>query len=253
MNNPVGGTFDKVDAILDAYSQLRISGITVTPSPEDLELALNRLEGMAAEWFERNINANYKFEDQPDPNSPSGVRLGFKQAFATNLALRLVPDFNKQLGPVLAGQARQSLSNLSASSAREILKQIPYPTRQAVGSGNEVKYARWYRFYSGNNGAPSSSKTNQMFIGDADSFVEHFEAYLNDNETIASFDISSTSGLDIQSSAISGSDITYDIEVTSPSESEGSAQYVVITITTDAARVETRVIWFETTRRPRTP
>ncbi len=39
----------KVDILNDAYSKIRISGLTVTPTPPDLELSLNRLESMMSE------------------------------------------------------------------------------------------------------------------------------------------------------------------------------------------------------------
>ncbi|MEE9311617.1 MAG: hypothetical protein V3V10_04315, partial [Planctomycetota bacterium] len=66
----------KGDTINSAYSRMRISGITAQPTPEDLEVALERMEGMAARWFKKNINTGYNFEDEPDPNSPTGLDAG---------------------------------------------------------------------------------------------------------------------------------------------------------------------------------
>jgi hypothetical protein len=67
----------KVDLISGAYSKLRISGLTVQPTPEDLELALTRLENTMAEIEgARNICLGYNFEDQPDPNSVSNIPIG---------------------------------------------------------------------------------------------------------------------------------------------------------------------------------
>ena len=60
----------KGDIINEAYALIRISGITSQPTPEELEKALDRLESMAEEFFGRNINVNYAFEDEPDPNTP---------------------------------------------------------------------------------------------------------------------------------------------------------------------------------------
>ena len=76
-----GGVTDKVDIILGAYSQLRISGITRSPTPEDLETALCRLENMAAEWDTVGTSVGYNFEDEPDPNSNSGIKRGYRHAF----------------------------------------------------------------------------------------------------------------------------------------------------------------------------
>lgn len=252
MNNPVGGTFDKIDAIVDAYSQLRISGLTVEPTPEALETALDRLESMAAEWFERNICCGYQFEDEPDPNTPTGVRRGFKQAFATNLAVRLVPDFNKQVPATLFAQATQSLSNLSAVSAADRIKQVQYPSRMSRGSGNTLRYNRWARFYRLSGAAAANCKVNRMYIGDIGTFVEHFDAYLTDGETIASFSIVADTGVSITGSSNTDQDVNYTVEATGGSDGSavGESRQVTIVITTSSGRVTTRVIQFELTPRP---
>ena len=67
----------KGDIINRAFSALRISGITADPSPEDLELALGKLENMAAELAGRNIHTNFAFEDDPDPNTPHNMERKF--------------------------------------------------------------------------------------------------------------------------------------------------------------------------------
>ena len=249
MNNPFGGTFLKIDAINDAYSQLRISGLTVAPTPEDLEIALDRLEGMASEWAERNICSQYNFEDEPDPNSDTNVKRGFKQAFATNLAIRLIPDFGKAVDPILSAQASQSLSNLSARSAYDRIKKAEYPTRQPLGSGNTLRWYRWRRFYWSGAVAPTSCKTVTMFIDDVDDFVEHFDAYLNldDNESLSQVDFTMDSGLSLESSSFDAVDVNYRIKAIS---NNGGTQQLVIVVTTSTGRVETRIINFELQRRP---
>ena len=57
----------KADIIADAYSQMRISGLTVEPTPEDLELALVRLENMGAEFESRKMSAGYVLEENSRP------------------------------------------------------------------------------------------------------------------------------------------------------------------------------------------
>ena len=54
----------KADLINGAYSLMRISGITVDPSADDLALALERLEDMAEEFAGRNIITDYNFVDE---------------------------------------------------------------------------------------------------------------------------------------------------------------------------------------------
>ena len=41
----------KNDIILGAYDEMMISGLTVAPDPESMQLALNRLEDMMSDFF----------------------------------------------------------------------------------------------------------------------------------------------------------------------------------------------------------
>ena len=128
----------KIDIIKTAYEHLRISGITVNASPEDIVLALDILESMMAELNSRNICPDYRFSEDGDPNDDAGVELWAKHGIATNLAVRLTPAFGKQPNPVLAMQANQSMSNLSARSAQ--VREVPHSNRMLRGSGNTLRY-----------------------------------------------------------------------------------------------------------------
>lgn len=134
----------KIDIINGAYSQLRVSGLTVQATPEDVQLALDRLEDMASEWRSRNVDVGYYFEDEPDPDSIFGADRAYKQAFETNLAISLIPDFNKTVPQALAAKASATYSAMSSAVAQ--VCEVPYPSRMPRGSGN---FNRWNRFYSG--------------------------------------------------------------------------------------------------------
>lgn len=242
----------KVDFIKDAYSQLRISGITVEPTPDDLELALMRLEAMAAQWEGRNICANYNFEDQPDPNSETNVDRKFAQAFSTNLALRLVPDFGKTPSQVLASQASASLSYISSATALNPLNEVPYPSRQPVGSGNSLRYYRWWRFYHQFEGAPNNCDTNLMTVGDVNDYVETYDTYLQDNEYIASYAMTVSPGLELMEDETDGNKITYRIKAVSDAQGNDqqrftNTQQVTIATKTNEDRVLTRFVYFKIT------
>lgn len=229
----------KGDLINGAYSQLRISGITRNPTPEDLELALDRLEGMASQTpFSRT---GYAFEDEPDPNTPHNVPRKYWQGFTTNLAVRLMPDFGKgeKLDQSLLRQANASLSYMSAGTAR--VQRTQYPPRMPMGSGS-----RWGRFFIPVEVAPVSPETVRMYIDDIRSFSESFAAYLLDGETISSYTIDSDTGLTITADANADPDITYTIRADGSSSSGGDPLLEVkIVITTSGGRKETRIINFE--------
>ena len=236
----------KGDRINDAYSQMRISGLTVNPTPEDLEIALSRLENMMAEFESRNICVGYNFEDDPDPNSVTNVERWAWHGISTNLAIRLIPDFNKVVPATLINQANQSLSNMSARSA--LVREISYPNRQPRGRGNTSRCSRWSKFYHVQAEAPLSCDTNIMAIDDVDDFIEHFASYLNFDEVISSYTIEADDGLTIVSDSLSSPDVLYRIKAIGNDDSTSNAlQQVKIIVTTDAGRIETRLINFEIT------
>jgi hypothetical protein len=234
----------KVDFINGAYSLMRISGITVDPTADDNELALERLEDMAAEFQGRNICTGYNFEDTPDPNSVHNVERKYWYAYKSNLAARLLADFGKQATPELIAGQQSSFSFLSASTAQ--VRQTQYPYRQPVGSGNR-RY-RFRRYYQPIAEAPISCATNKMIVGDIDDFVEHFDAYLNAGEDISSYTIEADTGLTIVSDSNATPDINYQISAVGTSSEElDSVFQVKIVVTTSDSRVETRLINFELT------
>lgn len=246
-----GRIIHKVDVIKDAYSRLRISGLTVNPTPEDLDLALTRLEDMMSVWESRNIVINYNFEDEPDPNSITNVKANYKSAMASNLAVDLIPDFNKEVPTVLFNQASGLLDNVSGRTALERLNQVPYPNRMPVGSGNSLRWNRWSRFYRDWTKNINVNNSYQMFQGDVNDYTEQFDGYLTENEVIASFDIQVDTGLSLESSSISDNqtDVIYRIKAISPVNDNGAyTSQVTIIVTTDLGRVETRRIFFSVER-----
>jgi hypothetical protein len=238
----------KSDVISDAYSQMRISGLTVNPSSQDLELALMRMENMFAEFAARNVCTGYNAEDEPDPNSVTNLPAYAKQMAATNLATRLIPDFNKVVPMQLMALASGSYSTVSAVAQKEILNQVSYPRRMPRGSGSTLRYNRWQRFYRNAPNAPAECATNNMSGGDVNDFIEHFDAYLAKDEFISTFTIEATDDLTIASSSNSNQDVLYRVEAANQSTTSSTGyQSVEIVITTDSGRVEKRLVNFQLT------
>tara|TARA_R110002020_G_scaffold461823_1_gene680977 strand:+ start:9842 stop:10561 length:720 start_codon:yes stop_codon:yes gene_type:complete len=235
----------KIDIINDAYSQLRISGITTAPAPEELELALFRLESMMDELFARNICVNYNFEDEPDLNSKTNVERFAKQMMATNLALRLSQDFNKSPNPSLIAAASSSLSTVSGVAARNLMESVNYPGRQPIGSGNSRYGGRWRRFYPAYQEAPANCDTNEILIGEINDYVERFGPWLKAEESIDSYTISAESGLIIESSSVSGENIDYRVKAAGVGDSVNGFSCVKIVVTSTVGRVDNRVINFK--------
>lgn len=232
----------KIDIINGAYTQLRISGLTVDPTPEDLELALDRLEDMMAELTARNICTHYAFELTPDPNTDTQVDRKYNQMMKTNLALRLV-DFGKAIPPELFAQATQSLSTASSISSSENAQEVQYPVRMPRGSGNSRRNNRWRRFQNPSQLPPNECATNKMLQTEVNDYQEDFSAYLG-TESITSYTMVVDPGLTLVSSSNDTPLINYRIQA-GDQNTQGIWQQVKITITTSSGRKEIRLINFE--------
>lgn len=232
-----GGEVYKIDIIQGAYSKLRISGLTTKPTPEDVEVALDSLESIAAEFSTRNMSGGYIFEDLPDSSSPSGVPRKYKRAYEYALAQSLAADFNKQLPPTFFASAASAISSLS--SAESIVRHVAPPTRQPRGSGTR-RWEPYRRFYGPDNRAPANEQTIPMYKDNENSFVEHFDTYLRELEDIDTFTINSDDGLTVLSSSNDTPDIGYSIRA-----DKAGRQRVRIDIVTTDGRKETRLINFQ--------
>lgn len=229
----------KNDLIESAYSYLRISGITVAPIPEDISLALGRLEDMMAELEGRGLCINYAFEVDPLPTTESGVNKKHKNMIASNLAIRTAIDFGKDVPIQLSKIASGSYRSSSAMVAKERMREVAYPQRHPRGSGNR-RFNRWRRFYPADHPPKTSCANDRLFIGDVADYSEFFAAFL-EGETIASHTIDSTSGLQISNDVVVAEQLNYRVTAIGGSSGQNATdQTIVITITTSTGRITTR-------------
>ena len=237
----------KGEHINAAYSKLRISGITVNPTAGDNQLGLNTLEDFIAECEGRNICLNYNFEQAPDPSTKSGIDSQFNEMVATNLAMRLAPNFGKGVkpDPVLMQQANYTLSNAQARTAK-----VNYSLRSRnspVGSGNRLN--QFETFYTLAPPAPISCKTEQLEKDITKSYSESWYDFLDidGGETITSFTIEKSNGLQLNSSAINADANGIDFNVTA---TDSGWQRVIVQIVTSNStpnKADERVINFNVT------
>ncbi len=221
---------------------MRISGLTVTPTPADVGIALVRLEDMMDEFFGRGLCLGYNFEDSPQTTSPHGLARRYRHMAQTNLAMRVIPDFNKVVPQELSLQAKQSFSSVSGMVALDTLREVQAPRRMPRGSGNTLRYNRWQRFNRPAHFPINDCTTKDIITGDINDYKQGFESYLED-ETIASFTIEATTALRLVTSSNTDTIVSYRIEALNPATS-GTGQSVVITITTNSGRVHTHSIGF---------
>lgn len=193
----------KSEHINQAFEEIKISGITVNPTPEDDELALNRLEDMASEMEEgRNICLNYAFEDVPDPDTSSGVPAKFNHMIATNLAIRLLSAFGKDIPQSLSMQASGSASTASSISAAQLINRVRYPDRQPAGSGVTFRWNRWIRFFREDANPVVSCETERLELSAIGDYTASWSDWLGETETITDYNIINTNGLEITNDQI---------------------------------------------------
>jgi hypothetical protein len=236
----------KGDIVHEAFEEIRISGLTIQASPNEVERGVNKLESMAAEWEARNICASYNFTEQPDPGDESGVHLSAKQAFVTNLAVRMVSSFGKESPSVLAVQAMQSLSGLS--SALAMVRNVQAPNRMPRGSGNTIRYNRWQQFNHPAILAPQNCETETLIVGNVNDFFADWSQYLGSAEDLASYTLSASEGIEVLTQSLATPRVNFRAKGTSTAINNSSVEnlsIVSITVTTTNGRVDTKTINFK--------
>lgn len=186
----------KVELVNSAYSQLRISGLTINPTPEDTETALWRLEDMMSEFWGRTLDFNYQFEETPLGATESGVDRTHHLMISSNLAMELLDDFGKDAPLSLSSRARSSFSSSSAVLARERLNTVKYPTRMPIGSGNS-RFGNRYRRFFPKDAPPVTDAGNEIvFCGEINDYQALFNGWLR-GEEIDSYSIDVGAGMSL--------------------------------------------------------
>lgn len=227
----------KIELVDRAYSKLRISGITVNPTPEEVALAVDELECMVAEWDGKNVCMGYAFEEEPDPSTESGISKQYENAVQSNLAVRLASDFGKDIPMNLQAQANQSYSAASSMSAR--VKQTDYPRRQPVGEANTLRLNRWRRYYDIQPDAPNDCDTQIMAKGDITDATVSYADYLEDDDSISNYQLDTTGGLEVLEQQ--NDDTTIMLRVKALNR---GTQKIKVTITTVNGLQKTNCLWY---------
>ena len=156
---------------------------------------------------------------------------------SSNLAIKLLQDFGKDIPQTLWNTAASSYDTSASWSAIHNIREVNYPSRMPRGSGTR-RFNRWRRFHPANPPVLSVCTNFEMFQGDVKDIVEPFIAYL-EGETISSYTISTSSGLSISNDTNLSDTLTYRVTATQ-GVSVQTKQTITIVITTSTGRVHTR-------------
>jgi hypothetical protein len=235
----------KIEHVNEAFDWLRISGLTSNPTPKEIQKALVKLEDMMNTFKSRNICSSYIFEEEPEPNTDSGISSAYNEATSTSLAMRIAPAFGIMLNPDIRGLATAGMSNWSARSGK--VNPIQPSRRQPRGSGNTFRFSNWTRYYRAGNPAPITCDTFNLKINangenEIDFFGVDFTPYLLDGATIVSYVIESTNGINVLNDVKNVNIINLECQGV-----QCGYQTVTITVTTSTGRVNPETINFNIT------
>ena len=171
----------KGDLISGTYSLMRISGLTVDPTPEDSTLALQVADDYAEELKGDGLDlkwqppANY---GESDPADTSGLTTEMAGPFKKLLMTELVLAFGREITPTLS-----MIANKGMRALENIVVSVPIannPPTLPFGSGNEWDYndRRFYSEPAVNNDAYYG------FSGDIFNYTEDFSDWLVDETLV---------------------------------------------------------------------
>jgi len=192
----------KNDIVLAAYGELRISGLTSAPLPEEITLAVRRLDSMMAGWRNKNLCVNYNKSvsySDIDPNQDSGLNDDDMFAVVANLAKNLCSSFGKICPQQTLVDAKEGYDNLFSAVVpeRESNPYLPRGTGRAFGN----TFASKYKFQDDDKNAPDNCDTYTLIVGQTDYFSVDFNGYLLDGNTIESYTIEDGQGVSVPSSS----------------------------------------------------
>jgi hypothetical protein len=203
----------KVDIVLAAYEELRISGLTSNPTPKEIESAVRRLDNMMLGWKNKNLCLSYirsESYSDIDPNQDSGINDVDMFAIVANLAKNLCAMFGKACHPQTMMDAKEGYDNLFSAVAPE-RESDPY---QSLGSGRPFgnTYAWRHKFQSNDKNAPDDCETFNLLVGQTDYYSVDFNRYLLDGNTINSFIVEDGEGVSVTDSAESNGFINLEVK-----------------------------------------
>ena len=238
----------KAEAINQAYSQIRISGLTTQEVPEEVNVAIRELDQLMAVWQAMGRDINYHFPlptpgnelIESDPNDTLGVPAWAVPGVITSLARHLVTHFGKDVPASLDAMAKFSVNVIKQKTFKANPQQ--YPHRMPLGSGNRQHdrgyIARfYYPVYQGRG-----DKTEIVVTQNLDMTAD-FSNDLRDAETVESYTIAVTAGggITLVSDILEGNVVLY--RVLAVKDRNGKVQ---ITATTSLGMVIPKAYCFDT-------
>ena len=140
----VPATTTKQTLVNMAYEECALAGYEFDVSPEELQSALRRLDGLMAEWKVQGIDIGYNAPaafGQGQLSDWSGVPDWAANVAAMYLALRIAPRMNKSMGP--AAQRALASGMVALRAKTQVVPEISLKPWTPYGAGNKI----WSLYY----------------------------------------------------------------------------------------------------------
>ncbi len=128
----------KRELVSQAYGELALQGYEFDITPEEVTLAIKRMDSMVATWGKLGIRIGYALPASPgdsDPDQDSGIPDTAAEAVYLNLAIRLAGGQGKTLSPSTMMTAREAYQTLLIDAAQPIEQQ--FRPNLPRGAGNK--------------------------------------------------------------------------------------------------------------------
>lgn len=130
--------YSKRQFIAAAYDEIGMAGYVFDLTPEELQAAMRRLDGMMAEWNGRGIRLGYPIPGSPqdsDLDEPSEVPDSANEAIIANLGIRLASKHGKTVSPTTLFIAKAAYNTVLSRAC--FPPEMQFPASMPAGAGNK--------------------------------------------------------------------------------------------------------------------
>lgn len=238
----------KGDLVVAALEELRISGLTIKASPEEVVSGIKKMDMMVSSWKNKNICLSYISStsfNAIDPSQNAGIAESEIYAVVINLAKNLAESYGKEVPRNVSSQAKELMAGLYEVLLpnRESDPYLPTGSGEAYSYYNSMYYGYYNKFFSSEENAPDNCSTFDIKVGQIDLFTVDFTNYLIDGNSISSYEIEDGDGVVVIDSAIQDSSITIKCE----GKIKGFSTVKITVTSTPSGRVNPEEVNFNVT------
>jgi len=131
-------SYTKRQFITGALEEIAVSSYDFDVSPEELQSALRRLDGMMAEWNGSGVSVGYPLPSSPSASSlddETGVPDWANEAIILGLAVRIAPSFGRVATQDTKAAALRAKNMVDARLCQP--QTMQYPDTMPNGAGNK--------------------------------------------------------------------------------------------------------------------